>query len=377
VSAGHIRQRANGKWQALYRDPHGRQRSQTFTRRRDAESFLARTFVAKEKGEWRDPQEGKKTVAFVAAKWLSRKEHFDKVKANTLRGYRITLERHVLPTFGETQIAKVLTEDIDAWVEALSKAGVGETAIVRAFRVLGQIMKLAVLEYRMIPVSPMPLGKPKMPKPKKMRTLEPEEIDRLAAVIDPLHRTWLYAMAYTGMRWSEAAGLNKGHVDTLRRTIKVEQQRVEVAGVASVETPKTEHSIRSIPIPRWLADMLAAQLEGKSDGDPVFTTASGTHLRPADFHANTWRPALKRAGLEGVRIHDLRHTHVSMLLAQGEDPVTISERLGHHAASFTMDRYGHSSKKQHQHVADRLEVFAPTGTTGATVIPLRRPPQNP
>ena len=375
MSAGHIRQRANGKWQALYRDPNGRQRSQTFTRRRDAERFLAQTLVAKDKGEWRDPQEGKKTVASVAEQWFDEKEHIERLKPGTLRGYRGTLQRHVLPTFGETQVAKLLPKDIVGWVKALRQSGVGETAVVRAFRVLGQVMETAI-ENRMIPVSPMPKS-PKMPKAKEMKFLEADQIDRLAQVIDPLHRTWLYTMAYTGMRWSEAAGLNKEHVDTLRRTINVKQQRVEVAGVATVETPKTDHSVRVIPIPRWLADMLAAQMDGKSDGDPVFTTASGTHLRPADFHANTWRPALKRAGLEGVRIHDLRHSHVAMLLAQGEDPVTISERLGHHAPSFTLDRYGHTTKKQHEGVADRLEAFAPTGTTGATVIPLRRPPQNP
>lgn len=60
-----------------------------------------------------------------------------------------------------------------------------------------------------------------------------------------------------------------------------------------------------------------------------------------------------------------------MLIEQGEDPKTISERLGHHKPSFTMDRYAHVTQAHHDQVADRLEVFAPTGTNGGQVIALR------
>ena len=366
---GSLRDR-NGKWQAMYRDVNGKQRSETFRSKRDAERFLARTEVAKEKGEWRDPKEGKRTVAYVAEKWFATKAA---LKPGTLKGYRIALDKHVLPTLGEIQLARLEPQDIDQWVADLRRQPVGETAIVRAFRVLGAVLDKAV-EYRMIPSSPMPSDKPRMPDPKSMRFLTPEEIDVLAWVIDPMHRTWVYAMAYTGMRWSEAAGLTVRHVHPARRRIEIEQQLVEVSGRARLQTPKTKNGKRVIPIPKWLADLLAEQIAGKGPDDWVFRTLLGRHLRPADFHANTWTPALKQAGLEGLRIHDLRHSHVSMLLAQGEDPVTISERLGHHKASFTMDRYAHVTKTRHEEVADRLEAFAPTGTTGGTVIPLRRPP---
>jgi integrase len=366
---GSIRER-NGKWQAMYRDPKGAQHSQSFRSKREAERFLNRTEVAKEKGEWRDPKEGKRTVAYVAEKWLDTKV---RLKPGTLRGYRTALRLRVLPTFGEEQVARIEPQDIDEWLAGMHREGVGETAVVRASMVLASVLDLAV-EYRMIPVSPMPRNRPQMPDPQSMRFLTPQEIDVLASVIDPRHRTWVYAMAYTGMRWSEAAGLKVRYVHPMRRRIEIEQQLVEVAGVATMQTPKTKNGKRTIPIPKWLADLLTDQIAGKGPDDWVFTTQSGTHLRPADFHGNTWTPALKKAGLEGLRIHDLRHSHVSILIAQGEDPVTISERLGHHKPSFTMDRYAHVTKTRHEEVADRLEAFAPTGTLGATVIPMRRPP---
>lgn len=361
-----IHKRGNGRYKVSYRDPDGGQRSKTFRTLRDANRFVVHVEQAIEDRTWRDPSEGKRTLANVAETWIGRKA---RLKPGTLKGYRIAIDKHIVPTLGEVQVARIEPQHIDKWLADLRSRGVGETAVVRAFRVLGSILDLA-LEYRMISASPMPREKPRMPDPKPMRFLTSDQINGLAEVIDPRHRTWLYTLSYTGMRWSEAAGLKVKRVHLLRRRIEIVEQLVETGGVARTQTPKTKNGTRTIPIPTWLAEMLADQVAGKGPDDWVFCTKSGTHLRPADFHANTWGPAIRKAGLEGVRIHDLRHSHVAMLIEQGEDPKTISERLGHHKPSFTMDRYAHVTQAHHEEVADRLEAFAPTGTSGGQVIAL-------
>jgi integrase len=362
-----IAKRPNGRYKVSYRDPDGGQHSKTFKTIREANRFVVHIEQALEDRTWRDPKEGKRTLATVAETWLGRKA---RLKPGTLKGYRIAIDKHIVPTLGDMQVARIEAQHIDKWMADLRRKGVGETVIVRSFRVLGSIFDLA-LEYRMIPASPMPREKPRLPQPQPMRFLTSDEINTLAEAIHPRHRTWLYTVSYTGIRWSEAAGLKVKRLDLMRRRLDIVEQLVETAGVAQFQTPKTKNGTRSIPIPRWLADLLAEQVAGKGPDDLVFTTKSGTNLRPSDFHANTWKPALKRAGLEGVRIHDLRHTHVAMLIEQGEDPKTISERLGHFKPSFTMDRYAHVTRAHHEEVADRLEAFAPTGTSGGQVIPLR------
>lgn len=362
-----ITRRPNGRYKVSYRDPDGGQHSKTLRTLREAQRFVVHIEQALEDRTWRDPKDGKRTLATVAETWIGRKA---RLKPGTLKGYRIAIDKHIAPTLGDMQVARIEAQHIDKWLNDLRDKGVGETAVVRAFRVLGSIIDLA-LEYRMISASPMPREKPRMPDPKAMRFLSRSEIDTLAQVIDPRHRTWLYTMSYTGMRWSEAAGLKVKRIDTMRRRIEITEQLVETSGVARVQTPKTKNGTRSIPIPKWLTDLLVEQVAGKDQDDWVFATKSGTHLRPADFWANTWKPALRKAGLQGLRIHDLRHSHVALLIEQGEDPKTISERLGHHKPSFTMDRYAHVTQAHHEEVADRLEAFAPTGTSGGQVIAMR------
>lgn len=74
----------------------------------------------------------------------------------------------------------------------------------------------------------------------------------------------------------------------------------------------------------------------------VFTTQEGSPLRNSNFRRRVWQPALTDAGLpHGLRIHDLRHTCASLLIAQGAHPKAVQVHLGHSSISVTMDRYGH------------------------------------
>ena len=73
----------------------------------------------------------------------------------------------------------------------------------------------------------------------------------------------------------------------------------------------------------------------------VFTAPKGGLLRVIAFRARIWRPATRTAGLDGLRIHDLRHTAVALWIAAGANPKEVAARAGHTSVSFTLDRYGH------------------------------------
>ncbi len=102
-------------------------------------------------------------------------------------------------------------------------------------------------------------------------------------------------------------------------------------------------------------------------------TPAGRPPRKANFRKRVWVPALHRAGLEGVRAHDLRHTHVALLLDAGEKPLAISKRIGHSDVAFTLSRYGHLMADEDEALADPMESLAP-GTAGSspTVVSLQR-----
>jgi integrase len=80
-------------------------------------------------------------------------------------------------------------------------------------------------------------------------------------------------------------------------------------------------------------------------------------LRLAGFRHRIWRPAARAAGLDGLRIHDLRHTAVALWIAAGANPKEIAARAGHTSVSFTLDRYGHLYPDADQALRDRLDAL--------------------
>jgi integrase len=92
------------------------------------------------------------------------------------------------------------------------------------------------------------------------------------------------------------------------------------------------------------------------------------------FRARIWRPATRTAGLDGLRIHDLRHTAVALWIAAGANPKEVAARAGHTSVSFTLDRYGHLYPESDAALRDRLDVIYSTGegNQGAAVVELFR-----
>jgi integrase len=138
--------------------------------------------------------------------------------------------------------------------------------------------------------------------------------------------------------------------------------------------PKTRASRRTVGLPRFVVEELAAYLTGPGDPEAfVFTAPQGGPLRVTAFRARVWRPATRAAGLEGLRIHDLRHTAVALWIAAGANPKEVAARAGHSSVSFTLDRYGHLYPEADSALRDRLDLLY--GTTrpapGGTVVRLR------
>jgi integrase len=191
----------------------------------------------------------------------------------------------------------------------------------------------------------------------EMRFLTPAEIITLADAIRPLYRTLVLVGAYGGLRIGELAGLRRGRVDLLRGTVTVAEIVTEVEGKLYFGLPKTRAGRRTVGLPRFITRELEAHLEGAGDpSDHVFTAPNGGPLRVTAFRARAWRPATKAAALDGLRIHDLRHTAVALWIAAGASPKEVAALAGHTSVSFTLDRYGHLYPDSYATLRDRLDA---------------------
>jgi integrase len=274
------------------------------------------------------------------------------------------LRRYALPHFGDLALVAISQRDVRAWVAELSTFGLAPATVQKAYQLLGKVMGAAV-DAGMVMQTPcrrVPL--PKVER-EEMRFLAPAEIARLADVIDPRYRALVLFAAYGGLRIGELAGLRRGRVDLLRGTVQVAEIVTEVGGVLRFGPPKTRASRRTVGLPRAVVDELAAHMAragGPTDPDAfIFTAPQGGPLRVIAFRARVWRPATRKADLDGLRIHDLRHTAVALWIAAGAGPKEVATRAGHTSVSFMLDRYGHLYPEADTALRDRLNELYVTG----------------
>jgi len=174
----------------------------------------------------------------------------------------------------------------------------------------------------------------------EMLFLTSEEADTLVRAI-PVHwRPLIMVLLAAGLRWSEAMGLRVRDIDLRTNRLHVRLQTVEISGRPVDQTPKTKRSKRFVSFHLLIAEMMRPLVDGKKPDDRVFTGPKGGLIRRKEFY-EVWWLARAAAGFPGLRLHDLRHTHVAWLIAANVSLSAISRRLGHKSVGFTDERYGH------------------------------------
>jgi integrase len=229
-------------------------------------------------------------------------------------------------------------------------------------RVLFLVLELAVRDGRL---SRNPAAGVRLPKvaTAEKRFLSREEVFQLAdaAAEYPIpevgrqYRTLVLVLAFCGLRWGEVAGLKVKRLDLLRRRLAVAETLSEVGGHLTWDTSKN-HQVRSVPIPGFLADLLAEVTVGKAPDDLVFTTWRGRPLRNLNFRRDVFDKAAEDAGLAGVTPHELRHTAASLAVSTGANVKAVQRMLGHASAAMTLDVYSGLFDDDLDGVAERLDA---------------------
>ncbi len=163
-----------------------------------------------------------------------------------------------------------------------------------------------------------------------------------------------YTALFTGMRRSELLALRWSDLDLDLGYISINRSLHHLADKSFVfQPPKTAKSRRQVPLSPSTSIMLRQHLDNQraarllidrpvTDNDLVFCQVDGRPLLPHSV-SQAWRRLVRQAGFPGIRLHDARHTHATLMLEQGVNWKIISERLGHGSAAMTLDLYAHAS----------------------------------
>jgi integrase len=229
----------------------------------------------------------------------------------------------------------------------------------KAYSALNQMMRAAVADRRLSfnPCADVPLPSAAVAE---QRFLTRDEIEALAECIEPRFKALVLLGTYGGLRFGELAGLRRKRVDVLRSRVTIAETLTDVNGVLSFGPPKTKRSRREIPLPRSIMRRLEEHLETYVGGDAealVFTGPKGAPLRRAGFRRCWWRPATRLAGLDWLKVHELRHTFVALWVDAGAGVKEVSVRAGHSSVAFTLDHYAHLYEDRSDALADQLDVL--------------------
>jgi integrase len=353
---GSIDQLQSGRWRARYRDTAGHAHSRLFKTKTDASAFLATIEADLLRGDWNDPRLTGVPLRVWAEQWFETTAH---LKPKTRIEYEANLRNHVLPTFGDKPVGAIDALSVRQFVSALRGDGLEHGTVKKAKAVLSMVLGSAA-EAGAIKANPCANIKIGRAARREMVFLTADEVEALAdAIVEP-YGTLVRFAAYTGLRAGEIAALRVGRLDMLRRRVEVAESLSIVPGQGLVFGPTKNYQRRTVPLPAFLADELAEHLASR--GSPgrealVFTSQQGAPLRQHHFYWRHFKPAVQRARLDvQPRFHDLRHTCVALLIAEGAHHLTIMRRLGHSSIQVTLDTYGHLFPELEEDVTQRLDA---------------------
>jgi integrase len=291
------------------------------------------------------------------AKWGAQVvEAMSGIEPSTRGSYQSYLTQRLIPAFGHLRVNELQAVHIGAWINELEDEGRAPKTIANFHGLLFQIMDAAVRHE-----PPLRLSNPCKDTRLPRRDTGAEVHDEMVFLTYPQYRlirscapesVWdmLDVAVGTGLRFAELTGLQVGDVDVLAKPHPVLRVRRawktdEKGKRARLGPPKTRRSRRTVQLTPELAETLIPLVAGRGSAEFVFTSPTGKAWWRHNFYNRCWRPAIDDARKNGLevrpRIHDLRHTHVSWLIAQGVQLPAISRRLGHESITTTIDRYGH------------------------------------
>ena len=344
--------------------------------RREVQEKVTGALHDRHRGMLADPS--RETVRQFLERWLCDSVRHS-LRPATFASYAHVLRKHAMPEIGEVRLPRLTPAHIQRLYASKLDGGLSPRGVQYLHDILHDALEQA-MGWGLVPRNVTDAVSRPRAERKALRVLSREEATTLleASGSERLHALYVLAVT-TGMRQGELFGLTWDAVSLEEARLQVRQQleRVRVRGGRPALTePKTKTARRVIDLPvlavRALRERRRQQLEERlalgpawqDDWGLVFTTEIGTPLDVPNVRRSFLR-LLERAGLPRIRFHDLRHTAATLLLAAGEHPKVVQERLGHYSVAFTLDTYAHVLPSMQKAAAARIDAILTTPAVSA------------
>jgi integrase len=312
----------DGRWVATYYDNDGKRRFVYGKTRNEVYQKLRRKSVGQ-------------TIAQLLRVWLEANRSGWAEKTTT--SYEQMARVNIIPHIGSIQADSLTPEDIEQMIAALQKKDLSNRTIEYAALILSRCLNWGIKRGK---VSSNPVELVRLPRVEKYKVtpFTPEQAKKLLQEVKGHRLEILYRLGFAlGLRRGELIALRWEDINFHARTLTIQQG-------------KTNHAARTLPIPIRLVVALhhhqyrqqrEKQTEPKwKENGLVFPSSVGTPLNPTNLRRH-YKNVLAQAGLPDKRIHDIRHSCIAFLIAEGASLTVIKQIAGHSSASFTSDIYGH------------------------------------
>lgn len=324
-----------------------RMTSETFTgpgAKKRAEDFASRVSATspQEAIDWLYASEASDEIPTLNQLAEDHIEHLTGIEEGTRLTYRRLWARTWGPLIGGVQASRVDQDDIRRAVNKLatsyaSKSLENQRGLL--FGVLGRAIEKGYLPRN--PAKGIKLPRGNEGDAVEMRIITQEEYADIEKRMDAHFRPLLRFLTGTGARWGEAVALTVADLDLANGNVRIRRAlKWSPDNKRKVGATKTKRSNRTVALPPELLPELRALCNGRKGGDLVFQAKRGGAVLHRTFWSRYWLPAVEHLEPR-PRIHDLRHSHASWLLARGVPIHIVSARLGHESIQTTVDTYGH------------------------------------
>jgi integrase len=329
-------------------------------------------------------RDGHRVTVPTLAAWLeewsaSRRHHLE---ASSVRSYRDMADAYLLPHLGDVLLDHLDVRTIEATYTVLLSGGGrgGRPLAPRTVAYVHAILHRCLVDaVRLEVIAANPAARATVPRratdgraPRRLQVWDADQVRRFLRLSagQPLAELWAVALG-TGMRRGELLGLRCRDVDLTTGRLTVATSLVHVDGTPRWKPPKTGRT-RTLSLDPTTTEALRRAVAGRRGDVPVFADAAGGPLLPQPV-SDRWRRYVRTLDLPPIRLHDLRHTHATLLLAAGVPVKVVSERLGHTKVAMTLDVYAHVLPAMDRDAADRFGQLLADADAGTVGAPDRRP----
>lgn len=323
---------------------NGQRRRKTksgFTSKSSAEKFLRKMLDEVDEGFQRE--NSNIALSKYLINWLNTYSCSTGMAENTINGYRVNIENHILPCIGHIKLDCLSPDDIDLLIVNMSNKGLSRTSQRYVLATLRKALNTAV-KRRIISFNPISCVD--LPKPSKFHSnvLNTEQLQVLfSACLEDFEYLPILLIITFGLRRGEALGLKWSDIDFKYKTIFIQRTATPAKGGYKFSPCKSQESIRKLILPDFLVSYLLTWKEKQkpcSDDEFIFTNSNGKLIPAMRINRNLSR-LLAKYELPIIRVHDLRHSWATMMLSKEIHPKIVSSMLGYSDISITMNLYSH------------------------------------